>query len=68
MARLQGPYSLITEAHTRIDEFVRAEGLALAPRHDLDDPIGVLGLNRYLNDCSDTAEEDLLARVCMPLT
>lgn len=67
MARLQGPYSLITEAHTRIDEFVRAEGLSLARRHDLDDPVGVLGFNRYLNDCSDTAEEDLLTEVCMPL-
>lgn len=67
MARLQGPYNLISEAHTRIDEFVRAEGLTLASRHDLDDSIEVLGFNRYLNDCTDTAEEELLTEVCVPL-
>ncbi|GAB3396053.1 MerR family transcriptional regulator [Humibacter soli] len=30
VARVVGPYSLITEAHTRIDEFARSEGIEFA--------------------------------------
>lgn len=67
LARVEGPYGLITEAHTRIDEFVRAEGLTLAARAGLDDPVRVLGSNRYLTDPTRCAQEDLVTEVCMPL-
>ena len=67
MARVEGPYTLITEAHSRIDEFVRAEGLTLVPRSGREDPIEVLGSNRYLSDPTETAPEDLLTEVRMPL-
>ena len=67
MARVEGPYTLITEAHARIDEFVRAEGLTLAARNGREDPIEVLGFNRYLTDPSTTSPEESLTEVCMPL-
>lgn len=66
-ARVEGPYTLITEAHTRIEEFAAAEGLSVAPRRDLDDPVEQLGFNRYLVDCTDAPPEDLVTEVCMPL-
>lgn len=66
-ARVEGPYTLITEAHTRIEEFAAAEGLSFAPRRDLDDPVEQLGFNRYLVDCTDAPPEDLVTEVCMPL-
>lgn len=67
MARVEGPYTLISEAHTRIEEFVAAEGLALADREGLDDPIERLGFNRYLSDPSQATPEDLVTEVCVPL-
>ena len=66
-ARVEGPYTLITEAHTRIEEFAAAEGLSFAPMRDLDDPVEQLGFNRYLVDCTDAPPEDLVTEVCMPL-
>ena len=67
MARVEGPYTLISEAHARIEEFVRAEGLSPAPRTGIDDPIAVLGFNRYLVDPSQADPEDLVTQVCVPL-
>ena len=67
MARVEGPYTLISEAHARIEEFAAAEGLTFAERDDLEDPIERLGFNRYLSDPSETAPEDLRTEVCMPL-
>lgn len=67
MGRVEGPYSLISEAHARMEEFARTEGLTPVEWHGLDDPIERLVFNRYLNDCTDTAQEDLLTEVCVPL-
>lgn len=67
LAHVGGPYTLISEAHTRIDELVRSEGLTLAPRSGVDDDIAVLGFNRYLVDPSQAAPEDLVTEVCVPL-
>lgn len=67
LAHVEGPYTLISEAHTRIDELVRSEGLTLAPRSGVDDDIAVLGFNRYLVDPSQAAPEDLVTEVCVPL-
>lgn len=68
LAHVEGPYTLISEAHTRIDELVRSEGLTLAPRSGVDDDIAVLGFNRYLVDPSQAAApEDLVTEVCVPL-
>lgn len=68
LAHVEGPYTLISEAHTRIDELVRSEGLTLAPRSGVDDDIAVLGFNRYLVDPSQAAPEDLVTEVCVPLS
>lgn len=67
LARVEGPYTQISEAHARIDELVRSEGLTLAPRSGIDDDIAVLGFNRYLVDPSQAAPEDLVTEVCVPL-
>lgn len=67
LARVEGPYTQISEAHARIDELVRSEGLTLAPRSGIDDDIAVLGFNRYLVDLSQAAPEDLVTEVCVPL-
>lgn len=67
MARVEGPFTLISEAHTRIEEFVAAEGLPPVDRDGLDDPIERLVFNRYLSDPSETAPEDQLTEVCVPL-
>ncbi|MGE9782272.1 MerR family transcriptional regulator [Janibacter sp. G368] len=67
LARVEGPYTQISEAHARIDELVRSEGLTLAPRSGIDDEIAVLGFNRYLVDPSQAAPEDLVTEVCVPL-
>ncbi|MDN5717861.1 MAG: MerR family transcriptional regulator [Janibacter sp.] len=66
-AHVEGPYTLISEAHSRIEEFASAEGLTFAARRDLDDPVERLGFNRYLVDPSGAAPEDLVTEVCMPL-
>ena len=67
LARVEGPYTQISEAHARIDELVRSEGLTLAPRSGIDDDIAVLGFNRYLVVPSQAAPEDLVTEVCVPL-
>lgn len=66
-ARVEGPYTLISEAHTRIEEFVEAEGLTFVDRQGLDDPIDRLGFNRYLSDPTSTPPEETLTEVCVPL-
>lgn len=66
MASVRGPYSLISEAHSRIEEFVRAEGLTTVERSG-DDPLERLDFNRYLNDCTVVPAEELLTEVCVPL-
>lgn len=67
LARVEGPYTQISEAHARIEELVRSERLTLAPRSGIDDDIAVLGFNRYLVDPSQAALEDLVTEVCVPL-
>jgi len=67
MARVEGPYSLISEAHARIEEHLRSADMTPAPRQGLDDPIATLGFNRYLVDPSQAAPEDLVTEVCVPL-
>ncbi len=66
-ARVEGPYTLISEAHSRIEEFAASEGLAFAERQGLDDPIERLGFNRYLSDPTSTPPEETLTEVCVPL-
>ena len=67
LARVVGPYSLISEAHTRIEEFAAAEGLTFAEREGLDDPVERLGFNRYLSDPTSTPPEETVTEVCVPL-
>lgn len=66
-AAVEGPYSLISEAHARIEEFAAAEGLTFAEREGLDDPMDRLGFNRYLSDPTSTPPEETLTEVCVPL-
>lgn len=66
IARVEGPYSLISEAHARIEEFVAEHGLTLAERGN-DAPIENKHFNRYLNDPSQVPAEALLTEVCVPL-
>lgn len=67
LARVEGPYTLISEAHTRIEEFAASEGLVFADRHGLDDPMERLGFNRYLSDPTSTPPEETVTEVCVPL-
>lgn len=64
VARIQGPYDLISEAHARIQELIAAEGLRAAAT-SVESPVWTKGFNRYLNDPSTTAPEDLLTEVCV---
>ncbi len=66
VARVTGPYSLISAAHERIEEFVRTEGLRVASR-DGDAPVHHQVFNRYLADPSTTPPEALLTEICVPL-
>ncbi|MGO1166841.1 MAG: MerR family transcriptional regulator [Janibacter sp.] len=66
-AAVEGPYSLISEAHARIEEFAAAEGLTFVERDGLDDPMDRLGFNRYLSDPTSTPPEETLTEVCVPL-
>lgn len=66
-AHVQGPYTLISEAHARIEEFAAEEGLVFAERESLDDPIERLGFNRYLSDPGSTPPEETITEVCVPL-
>lgn len=65
VARVVGPYSLISEAHARIEEFLAEQGL-VAAEHAGDDP-ATKGFNRYLTDPSTTAPQDNVTEVCVPL-
>lgn len=66
MARVEGPYALITEAHGRIEEAVRDNGWAVADRA-ADAPVHHKVFNRYLNDPRQVPPEALLTEVCVPL-
>lgn len=66
-ARIEGPYTLISEAHTRIEEFATSEGLTFVERQGLDDPIERLVFNRYLSDPTVTPQEESVTEVCVPL-
>ena len=66
-ARVEGPYSLISEAHARIEEFAASDGLSFAERAGLDDPVERLVFNRYLSDPTTTPPEETLTEVCVPL-
>ncbi|GAB77517.1 effector-binding domain-containing protein [Austwickia chelonae] len=66
MADVTGPYTLITEAHARIEDFLREEGLSVAAR-DGEAPVEQRVFNVYLNDPSQAAPEELRTQVCVPL-
>ncbi|MBR7742280.1 MerR family transcriptional regulator [Phycicoccus sp. BSK3Z-2] len=66
VARVVGPYELISEAHARIQELCAAEGLRPAAT-SADDPVEAKVFNRYLTDPSGTAPEDLVTEVCVPV-
>lgn len=65
-ARVEGPYSLISEAHARIQEFIAAEGLAVAGAAE-GGGLAARVYNRYLNAPDDVSEESLLTEVNVPL-
>lgn len=66
VARVEGPYSLISEAHARIQEYVAEHGLTIAQAGN-DAPVENKHFNRYLNDPSQVPAEALLTEVCVPL-
>ena len=66
MARVVGPYELISEAHARIQELLASEGLRAAAT-SVADPVEDKVFNRYLRDPSDTPAEELVTEVCVPL-
>lgn len=66
VARVEGPYSLISEAHARIEELIAAQGLTVADRGP-GSPIAAKVFNRYLNDPQVCPEEDLVTEVHVPL-
>lgn len=66
MAEVTGPYSLITEAHSRIEDFLREEGRSVAAR-DSEAPVEQRVFNVYLNDPGQAAPEELRTQVCVPL-
>ncbi len=66
-AWVEGPYELINEAHHRIQQFVREQGLQLAEGATAE---GVSGkaFNIYLSDPSTVATPaDNITLVCLPL-
>lgn len=65
VARIVGPYSLISEAHARIEEFLAAHHLRAA-EHDAGTPATKV-FNRYLTDPSTTSPQDAVTEVCVPL-
>lgn len=66
LARIEGPYSLIPEAHGRIEEAVRDNGWVVADRA-AGAPVHHQVFNRYLNDPTQVPPEALLTEVCVPL-
>lgn len=64
VARLVGPYSLISEAHARIAEFAREHGLALAPG-GRSGPVSERNRNIYLT--APDQPGDPITEVIMPL-
>lgn len=67
VATVHGPFTLISEAHARIEEFARDEGLTFVPREGIDDPVELLGSNVYLTNPAEVALEDNVTEVCVPL-
>lgn len=66
LARVDGPYTLISEAHSRIEAYLGEHGLTLAESGGSDD-VASLGFNVYLTDPSTVAPEDNVTQVCLPL-
>lgn len=65
-ARVEGPYSLITEANMQIDAYAREHGLVFAQADST--AVADLGFNVYLTDPSTAASpDDLVTLVCWPL-
>lgn len=66
-ARVEGPYELINEAHHRIQQFVREQGLQLA-EGATDEGANGKAFNIYLSDPSTVATPaDNITLVCLPL-
>ncbi|MDO5696502.1 MAG: GyrI-like domain-containing protein [Dermatophilus congolensis] len=66
VARVEGPYSLISEAHARIQEFIAEHGLTAAEEGP-DAPLQNKHFNIYLNDPGSAPSEALLTEVYRPL-
>jgi DNA-binding transcriptional MerR regulator len=63
VARVNGPYDQISQAHDLINARLAAEGLS--PRSD--GTIAAHAFNRYLSTPDEVAEADLVTDVCLPL-
>ncbi len=66
MARIVGPYSLITEAHTRIGTFARENGISLACGGP-DAPIAERNGNRYLTTPGSVSDDEHVTEVWVPI-
>lgn len=60
-----GPYSQITDPHSRIADFVAEHGLTLAQRGS--DDVATKVFNTHLNDPSSTKPEELVTEVNVPI-
>lgn len=68
VARVVGPYSLISEAHARIEEYLSEHGLRAARfAADGPPPVAALVCNRYLTDPATTPPEANVTEVCVPV-
>ncbi len=65
VARIVGPYSLISEAHARIEEFLAEHDLRAAEQDGGIPATKVF--NRYLTDPGTTSPQDTVTEVCVPL-
>ncbi|MCK2036964.1 MerR family transcriptional regulator [Microbacterium sp. SSW1-49] len=63
VARVEGSYGQITEAHDRIGAHIVADGLSVRS----DRTLAAKVFNRYLITPSDADDDDLLTEVCVPL-
>lgn len=66
VARFTGPYSLITEAHARIDEYARQHGIELAAG-GTNAPAERCNFNRYLTEPNTAAPDAQRVEVYMPV-
>lgn len=66
LARVQGPYSLIREAHEQIGAYLQTHDLTPAATSP-EAPIEAKVFNRYLADPSQVPEDQLLTEVCYPI-